>query len=174
MGPHTPTPIKAHRASRERAGRPRILIAGLGNLLLSDDGVGVHAVRELREGVPRGVVAAEIGTAVLFALDLLEQADHILAIDAMQAGGAPGQIYVFGLDSIDNPMVKHSLHDFSFRSAFDFMPGHHPEVVILGVEPQVIGYGMSLSSSVQEALPRVVAEAKAIVEGWLRSAAPPQ
>ncbi len=149
-----------------RSASSRILIAGLGNLLLSDDGVGVHAVRALEKRVPRGVLAADIGTAVLDALHLFEQADHVLAIDAMQAGGAPGEVYVFGIDDIENPPLKPSLHDFGLRSAFDFLPGHRPEVVVIGVEPEVIDYGMMLSPAVERALPRVLREARGIVSRW--------
>jgi hydrogenase maturation protease len=161
-----PSPAGTRSASPRRAGRPRILVAGLGNLLLSDDGVGVHAVRELQKDVPRGVTAAEVGTAVLFALDLFEKADRVLAIDAMEAGGPPGEVYVFGLDDVENPAVKPSLHDFGLRSAFEFLPGHRPEVVVIGVEPGVIGYGLELSAAVRSALPRVVAEARRIIDGW--------
>ena len=64
--PHTRPPSRGGRR------RPRILVAGLGNLLLKDDGVGVHAVRALQHGVPRGVRAVEVGTAVLDALHLVE------------------------------------------------------------------------------------------------------
>jgi hydrogenase maturation protease len=151
--------------------RRRILVAGLGNLLLSDDGVGVHAVRELQKEVPRGVVAAEVGTAVLSALDLFEAADRILAIDAMQAGGPPGRICACRLDDLENPAVKPSLHDFSLRSAFDFLPGHRPEVIVLGVEPAVIDYGLALSPEVRAALPRVLEEARAILKNWAGAAA---
>ncbi len=121
-----------------RSASGRILIAGLGNLLLSEDGVDVPAVWALEKRVPRGVLAADIGTAVLDALYLFEEADHVLAIDAMQAGGAPGEVYIFSIDDIENPPLKPSLHDFGLRSAFDFLPGHRPEVVVIGVEPGAI------------------------------------
>ena len=73
----------------------RVLIAGLGNLLLRDDGVGVHAVRSMGNDLPPGVLAVEVGTAVLDALHLFEEAEMVIAIDAMKAGGAPGTIYSF-------------------------------------------------------------------------------
>ncbi len=153
-------------ASRRSGRRPRILIAGLGNLLLTDDGVGVHAVRRLEKAVPRGVITADVGTAVLDALHLFEWADHIVAIDAMRAGGEPGQVYRFGIDDIENPPVKPSLHDFGLRSAFEFLPGHRPEVTVIGVEPAVIDYGMSLSPAVEQALPTVLAEVTATLGRW--------
>ena len=59
--------------------KPRILIVGIGNALLQDDGVGVHAVRELIKDPPSGVMCVEVGTAVLDALHLIEWADKIEA-----------------------------------------------------------------------------------------------
>jgi hydrogenase maturation protease len=147
--------------------RPRILVAGLGNLLLKDDGVGVHAVRALQGGVPRGVRAVEVGTAVLDALHLLEWADHVLAIDAMQAGGDPGTIYRFGVEDVAEAAVKASLHEVDLLAALRFLTsGHRPEIAVLGVEPETIEAGLDLTPSVQAALPRVVAAARDIVAGW--------
>ncbi len=143
-----------------------ILVAGLGNLLLKDDGVGVHAVRELARRVPSGVVAAEIGCAILDGLHLIEAADKVLALDAMQAGGAPGEIYAFRLEDVENPPVKPSLHDYGLRAAFEFLPGRRPEVLVLGVEPGEIGFGLELTTAVRSALPRLVDEALRIVREW--------
>ena len=75
--------------------RCRILIVGLGNVLLKDDGVGVHAVRELQKNPPDRLCVADVGTAVLHAVHLLEWAEKVIAIDAVKAGGAPGTIYAF-------------------------------------------------------------------------------
>ncbi len=146
--------------------RPHILVAGLGNLLLADDGVGVHAVRGLARRVPAGVRAVEIGTAVLDALHLIERADKLLAIDAMQAGGRPGEIYSFALDDVANPPAKPSLHDFGLRAAFDFLPGRRPDVLVLGVEPARIELGLDLSPEVSAALSGVIEAALRMIEGW--------
>ena len=67
------------------SGKPRIIIAGLGNILLQDDGVGVHAVRELLKAPPKNAKPLEIGCAVFDALHYMERADRVLVIDAMQA-----------------------------------------------------------------------------------------
>src|SRR5512136_871134 len=106
--------------------RPRILIAGLGNILLKDDGVGVHAVRELRQDPPSGALVVEVGTAVLDALHLFERGEAIVAIDAMRAGGFPGTIYSLGVKEIDEPGPKASLHELSLLGALRFLPDHRP------------------------------------------------
>lgn len=148
---------------------PRILIAGLGNLLLMDDGVGVHAVRELQRDPPAGVVLAEVGTAVLHALHLLEWADKILALDAIQTGGAPGTIYAFKTDEVDRGGLKASLHELNFVAALEFMKSQvKPEIVILGVEPEKIDYGLELTPAVAAALPRLIAAVQEQVRRWKR------
>jgi hydrogenase maturation protease len=147
--------------------RPRILVAGLGNLLLRDDGVGVHAVRALRNRVPRGVRAVEVGTAILDALHLFEWADTILALDAMQAGGTPGSIYQFGVDDVADHPVPTSLHELDLRAALRLlMIPPSPTIVVLGVEPEIIEAGLTLSSSVQAALPQLVTAASNIAARW--------
>jgi hydrogenase maturation protease len=152
------------RTSRQR---PRILVAGLGNLLLKDDGVGVHAVRALHHGMPSGVRAVEVGTAVLDALHLIEWADRILAIDAMQADGPPGTVYRFGMTDVADQPITASLHVVDLLAAIRFLTcAHRPEVVVLGVQPETIETGMHLSPRVQAALPRIVAAAKDILACW--------
>jgi hydrogenase maturation protease len=149
--------------------KPRILIAGLGNLLLQDDGVGVHAVRELRRDPPPGVLVAEVGTQVLSALHLLQWADKILALDAMQTGGEPGTVYAFGTGDVDRGGIQTSLHELNLLSALDFLKGKaKPEIVIFGVEPQKIDYGLDLTPPVAAALPELTAAARDQVKRWRR------
>lgn len=147
--------------------RPRILVAGLGNVLLMDDGVGVHVVDALRQDAPPGVCVVEIGTAVLDALHLLEWADKVLAVDAMQTGAAPGTIYRFGERDIAGGGVPVSLHELGIKAALRLLPDPpQAEIVFIGVEPQRIDYGLDLTPAVQAALPSVVGLVKQIVADW--------
>jgi hydrogenase maturation protease len=144
-----------------------ILVAGLGNVLLMDDGVGVHAVQVLQQDAPCGVCVVEVGTAVLDALHLFEWADMILAIDAMQAGGAPGTVYRFGEGDIAEGGMPVSLHELSIKAALRLLPSPpEAEIVFIGVEPGTIHYGLELTPAVQAALPRVVAAAREIIARW--------
>jgi hydrogenase maturation protease len=148
---------------------PRVLIAGLGNFLLQDDGVGVHAVRNLQKNPPPGAVVAEVGTAVLGALHLLEWADKILALDAMQAGGPPGTVYACGVEDVAQPGIRNSLHELAITNALRFLKRRTaPEIVILGVEPQTIDYGLELSEPVTAALPQLNQAVRKMVARWRR------
>lgn len=147
--------------------RPRILIAGLGNVLMRDDGVGVHAVRKLKVESLQGVLVVEVGTAVLEALHLFEWAHRILAIDAMQGNGPPGAIYALAVDDVAQPGSQTSLHELNLLRALRFLTCPvKPQISLLGVEPEIIAYGTELSPSLEEAMPRLLQTVKNLVAYW--------
>lgn len=133
--------------------RPGLLIAGLGNSLLMDDGVGVHAVRELVRRPVEGAVIVEIGTAVLNALHLFETARKVLALDAVQAGEPPGTIYELRFSKGKQLSKMDSIHELDLRRAIAMLPeDRRPEVTVLGVEPHTIDYGLELSPTLRAVL----------------------
>jgi hydrogenase maturation protease len=128
---------------------PRILIAGMGNLLMGDDGVGVHIVRCLPEQPCPGALAVEIGVAALDAAHWLAWADGVVAIDAMRAGGAPGSVYQ--LDAPDATRgAAASLHDLSLFEALRLVPAADRPIraVLIGVEPERVELRIGLSTRV--------------------------
>ncbi len=131
------------------------LILGLGNLLLTDEGVGVHAARALaaRE-LPEGVSVVEAGTAFLDVLPEIEKADRILLIDAMEGGGAPGSVYRVPFDECRLPEMLASLHGFDMSRVL-FMAGNqrNPQVTVFGVEPAKIEWGTEVSPAIARTLP---------------------
>jgi hydrogenase maturation protease len=146
---------------------PKILIAGLGNLLLRDDGVGVQAVRGLQKNPPAGVMVVEVGTAILDALHLFEWADRVLGVDAMQAGGPAGTVYSLSVSDVEDQRPQGSLHELNLLAALRFLRnGRRPAILILGVEPEIIDFGLELSSKVAAALPVVIHSVREIVNSW--------
>jgi len=133
------------------------LILGLGNLLLSDEGVGVHAARALAEReLPPGVSVVEAGTAFLDVLPEIEEADRILLVDAMEGGGAPGSVYRVPFDQCRHPKMLASLHGFDISRVL-FMAGNRraPEVTVFGIEPARIEWGTEVSPQVRAVLPKL-------------------
>ena len=134
-----------------------VLILGLGNELLTDDGVGIHVIRMLRKEPPiEGVLVAEVGTGILHAQHLLEQAAHVIAVDAVRAGEEPGSVYRFDIDQaqLNTPTT---LHELGIVGLMQLIPeSDRPEVTILGIEPDIIEYGMELSPPLESAVPGVV------------------
>jgi hydrogenase maturation protease len=161
---------QAANAEREKGRRPKILVAGLGNLLLRDDGVGVQAVKQFQQNDEGHYQAVDVGCAVLDALHLFEWAEKILLIDAMKAGGPAGTVYkVNAIDDLEEGTVPLSLHDLSVVQALKMInKDHHPEITILGVEPEIIDYGLDLSEPVQAALPRILQTGQGIVRDWIK------
>jgi hydrogenase maturation protease len=147
------------------------VILGVGNLLMSDDGVGIHAVRELAHRPPAGVCVADVGTDYLSALPFLEGARRVLVLDAVQGRGAPGSIYWLGSADIELRPAGGSAHATSVLEARRFLPpgAAWPDVTVLGVEPFRLEYGLTLSEPVARALPRLVALARKILISWQTS-----
>lgn len=134
----------------------RIAVLGLGNELLRDDGVGVHAVRMLEQVGIEGVTIAEIGTSALSAQQILVETDHVIAIDAVHHDGCPGTIYTFDAEDEKADCVF-SLHDLGIIGAVNLLPKElRPKVQIVGVEPEIIEYGLELSDTVGASLQKVI------------------
>ncbi len=159
------TDKKVGNIPRRRSPRQgSILIVGLGNLLLRDDGMGVHAVRELQKLALPGILAVEVGTAVFDGLHLFEKADKILAIEAMQAGGPPGSINSSGVSDVADHGSQTSLHELSLLAVLRFLPkGVSPQISILGMEPGSIDFGLDLLLALQVNLPKLVQAAAEII-----------
>ncbi|NSW81842.1 MAG: HyaD/HybD family hydrogenase maturation endopeptidase [Syntrophothermus sp.] len=139
----------------------RVLVVGIGNLLLKDEGVGVHAVQELREsGLPPGVEAVDIGTNSYDLVDCLCESDKLIVIDAMEGGGEPGTIYRVSFENLELKRKGELLssHQLQFHEAVEMakMMGCCPEITVIGIEPKTIDWGTDLSPEVQRRLPRVV------------------
>jgi hydrogenase maturation protease len=149
-------------------GARQVLVAGVGNELLSDDGVGIHAVRELQREPMPGVTVVDIGTAILHGLPFLEEADRVLVIDAVRGGKAPGTIYRFEAREKLQGEAVHSIHALGLREAANLLLVGRPvpPITVLGVEPETFKPGLTLSESVQAALPRLVSLARETIAQW--------
>ena len=149
----------------------KLLILGVGNLLRSDDGVGVHAVRALARHPIAGVEVVDAGTDFLSALPFMEAARSVLILDAVQGRGAPGTVYELAQSDLVPRPDGSPAHTTSVLEARRLLSpaAAWPEITVLGVEPLLLGYGLELSSPVARALPRLTARARAIVSGWQNS-----
>jgi hydrogenase maturation protease len=135
-----------------------LVILGLGNLLLTDDGVGVHALRALDADPPHGTLLREIGTSVFDALPYLESAARVIAVDAIDAARPPGSVVSFELDTGDTTPPPSSLHDLDLPALLRSLPPERrASVTVVGIQPAVIAPGMDLSPLVRDALPLLLA-----------------
>ena len=138
-----------------------VLLLGIGNCLMADDGIGVHAARLLGKYPPAGVDVIDLGTDFLSAVPMLELHPRVLVIDAMDAGGPPGTLYSCRASAIEIPKAGGALHELSLLSMLEFLePGKRPEIHFLGVQPARIEYSLELSPQLASALPNVVKTAR--------------
>ncbi len=142
---------------------PSILIAGLGNILMRDDGAGVHVIREILGHPIAHTKAIEIGCAVFDSLHELEKAERIILIDAMEAGGPPGSVYLCDMSEIDGNTEKGSLHHLTIINAMQiFLQYKASTIKLIGIEPEIIDLGLELSDSVLGAVPKACEIARMI------------
>jgi len=146
-----------------------ILILGVGNLLLSDEGVGVHVAQRMMElDMPPEVQVVEGGTDGFGLVNFITQADRMILIDAVKGGGQPGSIYRFDLE--DCPpypdLFKTSVHQISILEVINLssLIGSTPHTTIIGVEPVCLEMGMQLSPPVEAKIPKVIQMILAEVE----------
>lgn len=137
-----------------------IVILGIGNILLKDEGIGVHVAHALQEmSLDEGVEVIDGGTSPDI-IPLVEGADKLIVIDAALGGEEPGTIYRFSPEDITiERAVLVSAHQMSFIENLKIMRGlgiEPREVVIIGVEPKVVDWGLELSPELQERIPEIV------------------
>jgi len=133
-------------------------VLGIGNALLRDEGIGCHVVHAL-EGIPLPDVEVVDGGTCPDVLQIFEDADKLVIVDAVKGGGTPGQIYRFHLEDIapeQKPFL--SLHDMRLVDSLKLMRLWHniDKAVIIGVEPGEIGWGLELSSKLRGRMPQII------------------
>ncbi len=140
-----------------------MLIVGLGNSLMGDDGVGIAAVRELKKLELSGVELLEGGVSGIGLLSKLRGRRRVVIIDAVQGGsGEPGDIYRLTPEELAKPEFSFlSLHDIALEHVLalgkELLGDEFPEeIVIYGVEVKEIRFGRGLSEPVKRALPKLV------------------
>ena len=143
----------------------KVTVLGLGNELMSDDGVGIHVVRQLPKCLPASVSCVEVGTAALRAQRILEESDCVIAVDAIQADGPPGSLYV--VEGMPMPMLRtESVHHMSLFDVLCLVaPSLRPDIVIVGVEPERVECGMALSETVNRRIPAILDTVRRVVQG---------
>jgi hydrogenase maturation protease len=139
----------------------KIVILGVGNLLLSDEGVGVHVADELMKmDLPPGVSVVEGGTDGFRLLNVITEADRVIIIDAVKGGAEPGSIYRFDIDEVRNcpPGFRTSVHQIGILEVIDLsgLIGKTPRTAVIGIEPKSLEMGMELTPEIKSKIPRII------------------
>jgi len=138
----------------------RTVILGVGNLLLSDEGVGVQVARRLEAmTLPAGVTAIDAGTLPIEALGSIGNIEKLIIVDAVRAGGPPGAIYRLPVSAVEQTQAKVSLHELPLAMALNYwLAAGLPEdrVVIIGVQPASLEWGTDLSPAVAGVMDKII------------------
>ncbi len=152
----------------------KTVVLGLGNLIRSDDAVGLFALRELEQAsrLPGEVTLVEGGTKGLELLPYICDAAHLLVLDAVDVGVAPGTLFRIEGHELCNLPGNGSVHELALAdilNALRIMGREPTETVLLGVQPLTTELGTALSTLVQQALPTLVETALIELCSWTAS-----
>lgn len=141
----------------------KILVLGIGNTLLTDEGVGIVAMRELqsRFGSREDMEFLDGGTLSFTLAVPISECEALLVIDAAELDAAPGTVRSFEGEAMDNFLGanrKSSVHEVGLLDlmSISLLTGHWPERrALIGIQPEVVDWGEVLTPAVAAALPEV-------------------
>lgn len=150
----------------------KIVVLGVGNILMQDEGFGVRVVEELtrRYTFPDNVQVLDGGTLGMELLRFIKGADRLLIIDAVNGGGLPGEFYQYANEEVRS-YFKHkvSMHELGIQdvlAALDLIEQPVKDVVVIGVQPAVIDVGLELSEAVQRGVEEASKKTRDILVSW--------
>ncbi|MBI3752535.1 MAG: HyaD/HybD family hydrogenase maturation endopeptidase [Deltaproteobacteria bacterium] len=162
---------KAVRAKRTRPGE-KIAVLGLGNILLQDEGIGVHALEALRKdySFPKNVRLIDGGTMGLDLLAFIEGMDKALIIDAVNIQKEPGTIVTIEDEDIPSFLsAKLSVHQIAFPdvlSALKLLGTMPAKMTLVGIQPQSIETGLNMSEAVKKNFDRLIETVIQRLDEW--------
>lgn len=154
----------------------RILVAGVGNIFLGDDGFGVEVIKRMAlEAMPEWVRVADFGIkGIHLAFELLDQKyETIILVDVAPRGGEPGTVYLIEPDlskiSENSSHDAHAMNPQTVLETVRSFGGFPGKIYIVGCEPVCTEEGMGLSEPVSQAVEEAV---RLILEIVARNAEP--
>lgn len=147
------------------------MVIGIGNIILSDDGVGVHAARCLQDDarLPAGVTILDGGTLGLDLAPFVSDAHRLLFLDAVNSDEPPGTLTrMKGTDLLSQTHSRsvHQLGVADLIAALTLVSSEPQDIVVLGVQPANTEWGTSLSPEVEAALTSLVDAALEQLRLW--------
>jgi hydrogenase maturation protease len=146
-----------------------VLVAGVGNIFLGDDGFGVEVARRLSTvDLPAGVQVRDYGVSGMhLAYDLLDGFDTTILVDATSRGDVPGTVYVVELDPVPEPtgsVDAHGMQPDLVLGLLRLLGGSCPRVLLVGCEPASVTDHIGLSPPVAAAVDAAVRAVLELVE----------
>ncbi len=149
-----------------------IVVLGVGNILLTDEGLGVHVVEDLKDNytfTPQ-ISLIDGGTMGMELLTYMRGMKKILLIDAVNGGEAPGTIYEFPHRELEQYFTDHiSVHEVGMQDILcirAIQENPLEDAIVIGVEPESLDVGFEPSAPVQKALPEVKNRVLRVLREW--------
>jgi hydrogenase maturation protease len=150
--------------------RPRILVAGIGNIFLGDDAFGVEVVARLaRRSWPEGVCVADFGIRGFdLAYALMDPWDRVILVDALPRGGAPGTVYVLEPDVTELGQPEpagnaHGVDPMRVLRLVRALGGTLLPLCVVGCEPAAFGTDEEPATELSPPVRAAVAEAEKVI-----------
>jgi len=150
----------------------QVLVLGIGNILLQDEGIGVHVVRELqrRYQIPAGVEILDGGTAGMSLLDDLMDQEYMIIVDAVHTGEPPGTVVRLADEAVpvflQQRISPHQLGLSEVLAALVLTDKKPPHLVLIGIVPEAMELSLELTATIEQKLDllvnKVVSELAAI------------
>jgi hydrogenase maturation protease len=142
----------------------RILVLGIGNLLLGDEAVGVRLVEALEQHylLPPHVEVLDGGTSGMDLMEVMANRDHLIVADAVITGAAPGSVVVLHVDEIPamfrQKMSPHQLGLADVLMALRLTGEFPRRLTLIGVVPESLAPGIGLTQTVSQAIAPALAQ----------------
>jgi hydrogenase maturation protease len=156
-----------------------ILVLGVGNTLLSDEGAGVHAMHYLQSQAPsrEDIEYLDAGTLSFTLADDIASAVHLIILDAAQLNAEPGTVRVFENDELDEFLRfgRRSVHEVGFADLMDIarlqdcLPLNR---ALIGIQPGDLGWGERPGTAVEAAFPQVANLTAELIKKWSMQKSP--
>jgi hydrogenase maturation protease len=158
---------------------PSVVVLGIGNTLMCDDGVGIHVIHELQRGeegrsTPRANIQfLDGGTLGYLLIDRVSDADGLIIVDSANLGAAPGTVRVIDGDEVDHYLADNpssSVHEVGLIDLLQMMTLNReaPRLrALVGVQPESMGWGTEMTPAVRASVPAASAAVTKILEGWI-------
>lgn len=138
------------------------MVLGVGNILCSDEGIGVHVAQALKQNPADSTVALEVidGGTSPDIIHILSGVDKLIIVDAVRGGGKPGTVYRFTPEDIrvETKSIS-SFHELGILDSLKLVEltgSRLRRTVIIGVEPRVVEWGLGLSPELEERIPEIL------------------
>ncbi len=155
----------------------KVLVMGIGNTLLQDDGIGVHVTELFKSTHPAdpGVSILDGGTIGLSLLPEIEDAEMVIIVDASEIGESPGTMRIFRNQEIDQQLSgkRRSVHEVALYDLFSAaaIRGRSPEQrVLIAIQPACTEWGLDPTPEVKASIPMACEAISSMTERWQHAA----